>query len=114
MTGNLYFKHLSSPFHRVPVHNITLLDIQPADGGTATLTVEYQGTQTVLLGNHWSEAYRSHVGQRGEWEDLFCTYANRSDNAEQLLDVISTLVDKLENAGPEVLLERLRTLTRDE
>lgn len=52
--------------------------------------------------------------QRGEWEDLLCTYADRGGNAEQLLDVISTLVDKLENSGPEVLLERLRTLTRDE
>nr|WP_015061808.1 hypothetical protein [Pseudomonas syringae]AFK89085.1 hypothetical protein [Pseudomonas syringae] len=52
--------------------------------------------------------------QRGEWEDSFCTYADRGGNAEQLLDVISTLVDKLENSGPEVLLERLRTPTRDE
>lgn len=297
MTDNLHFKHLSNPFHRVPVHNITLLNIQPADAGTATLTVEYQGSQTVLLGSHWCEVYRSYVGQvgyivpatpyasslpgdpavvqfrpyadqslrrvyeldctndeyqmvplnfgpfphhrahricawrcdarpdgfvapaglipgpegrfvadetevvsvrvppefvlearrvqmkpvellesfigdvsgihnfsnnpradrfgsngsderdmaagwlerahgmnaidlgelaereeeaqewedqRGEWEDLLCTYADRGGNAVQLLDVISTLVDKLENSGPEVLLKRLRTLTRDE
>lgn len=65
MTDNLHFKHLSNPFHRVPVHNITLLDIQPGDEGRSTLTVEYQGAQSVLCGRHWSEAYRSYVGQVG-------------------------------------------------
>lgn len=65
MTDNLHFKHLSNPFHRVPVHNITLLDIQPSDDGKSTLTVEYQGTETVLHGRFWSEAYRNDVGKVG-------------------------------------------------
>lgn len=65
MTDNLHFKQVSNPFQRVPVHNITLLDIQPRDDGKSTLTVEYQGAQSVLFGSHWSEAYRSYVGQVG-------------------------------------------------
>lgn len=68
MTDNLHFlhfKYLSNRFLRVPVHNITLLDIQPGEDGKSILTVEYQGTQAVLCGSHWNEAYRCEIGQVG-------------------------------------------------
>ncbi|MBX8557101.1 hypothetical protein K5D56_21785 [Pseudomonas cichorii] len=49
--------------------------------------------------------------QRSEWEDLLCQYADNGGDAELLLQAFDKLVDKLDESGPEVLLERLRGIT---
>lgn len=67
MTDNLIFKSLSNPLHKISVHNVTLVDAQPADDGkSALLTVEYQGSQQVLRGDCWfGDSSRSDIGQVG-------------------------------------------------
>lgn len=43
------------------------------------------------------------------WTDLLGEFAGGGGNAEQLLEAVSNLVDKMDELGPEGLLERLRS-----
>lgn len=52
------FAALAQPGSGVTVHNVRLIDVQPAEGGHERLTIEHAGTTRELVGGgQWSEEY---------------------------------------------------------
>lgn len=61
------FAALAQPGASVTVHNVRLIDVQPAEGGHELLTIEHAGTTRELIGGGpWSQEHsRRNVGKFG-------------------------------------------------
>jgi len=61
------FVALAQPGASVTVHNVRLIDVQPAEGGHELLTIEHAGTRRELIGDGpWNQEHsRSNVGRFG-------------------------------------------------